>query len=122
MSNQTEMNEFIAILVREFPDKPLTDLTDAAYALRRYATGMHTISERQCSEEMSEAETSRLDRRDESLTQRAKAIAERIGATYIDGSGDPRGCPFLLGVPSGHTNEFGGRGIYVPYTQTLRWQ
>lgn len=82
--------------------------------LSSIARSLHRISERVCSVEMSEAEEQRVEKREAMLEAKAKAIAEAMGCGLVL-NGDPRGAPILLTVPSGKTNDWGRRGLVVPF-------
>ena len=81
--------------------------------LHRYETALHRISERQCSEEMSEAETARVERREAAAEKAVQKIAEAHGLT-VRFNGDPRGGAIRLVLPSGKSNNWDGEtwGIF----------
>lgn len=66
-----------------------------ALALHRIAGSLHRYDERICSEEMSERETARIEKRVENLEVKARDIATAYGfRAYFQG--DCRGCPLYL--------------------------
>lgn len=61
-----------------------------ACAMIRASHGLHTIAERQCSEEMSDAETARVEKREKLLESSITRIVTAYGGR-VTFAGDPRG-------------------------------
>lgn len=81
--------------------------------IHRANTSLHTINERQCCEEMSEATATRLEKREEKIKERITKLAERLGfGVYFNG--DPRGGAVRFILPSGRSNNWDGEswGVY----------
>lgn len=107
---RTDTQELVEILCSEGMD--LTDATRNAPGLRRDAFHIHRHDERVCSEYGYD-----IDRGERLAAAAMERIKERIKGTAIEvipGSGDPRGFPVLLKLPSGRCNDFGGRGFGLP--------
>jgi len=70
---------------------------DLAVWLLRQASSLQTISERECSFEMSEREAARLERRSDSIVKRVTERLQEWGQGHtVNFQGDPRGCPFTI--------------------------
>jgi len=107
----TDTDQLISILCND-GGMDLMDAIRNAPLLRGDAFRIQRHNERVCSEEGYNCE------RGERLAAAAlKRIRTRLVSTkieVIDGSGDPRGFPVLLKLPSGRCNDFGGRGFGLP--------
>lgn len=91
----------------------IAEVSTAVMELSTIATSLHRLAEVACERDLTERET----KRDQRLTERAREIVASFGAGFglIKSGGDPRGCPLLVTVPSGHTDDWGQRGLVVPY-------
>lgn len=109
MSHAKDRAAFVAQMAKE--GMP----ADVALAILRDAQVIQTIAVRECSEEMSEAEARRVEKREkeaiERITQRAKPYVSEIKV-----GGDPRGYCVKLILKSGKYNTWGGPedGFGVP--------
>ena len=80
-----------------------------ASLLLRAATSLQRSSEAQCSFDMGERETKRLERRDAAAEERVRQIVCRYGAS-VEFQGDPRGCPFTVSK-DGRDESVPGHGL-----------
>lgn len=77
--------------------------------LLRMAKRWNTIATNECNRDL----TAKEYKTKNNLCEGFKKLAERIGATDVVLSGDPRGCTVKLQVKSGRTTDFGGEGICI---------
>jgi hypothetical protein len=105
------MIEFGLTLRRELPDVPHYVLLDTAARLSGIARRLHTMSETACNYGLSDAQEKSYDK----LIEKAEKLAKDDLNTTIVFNGDPRGAPLYLVVPSGYTDDWGKRGITIPY-------
>ena len=88
------------------------NVVDACVSLRRIAIKLHRSYETACNREQRPSEL----REETRLEARAKAIVASFGPGFkLTIQGDPRGAPMIIGLPSGYSDDFGGRGLVVPY-------
>ena len=89
------------------------DCRDILNKLHRYESTLHTISEKQCNDEMSEKEELRVSRKEENTENKVREIAEKLGF-LVSFNGDPRGGSIRFVLPSGRSNNWDGTtwGIY----------
>lgn len=130
MATSKEREEFIAAIVREFPDKPIDFVTHRARLLLRHAKTHGRLAEESCnghpaqSSPTMDAKTvgrlqekwdARIERQEKQIERRMAEIAAELGVPIRFG-GDPRGYTVKLTLPSGRYNSFGGReeGYGVP--------
>ena len=110
MGYQSEREQFIRDMGREFPAASMADIQ----AILRAGTSEHRWNETTCSINIGERETARQEKRSEARTGRVRAIVERLGGKLIE-NGDPRGYAYYIACPSGFTGgDWGRRGIGVP--------
>jgi hypothetical protein len=114
MTRTEERYKFVSILADEFEDyEKRQEIRNLAPSLMRNAKAYATIQERWCSEEMSEATTTRLEKREANIEKWFTTTLQPFGITP-DFQGDPRGAVVKLKVPSGRTDDWGKTGICVP--------
>jgi len=109
MSYQHEREVFIAQMTQE--GIPL----DVCLRVLRNANTIQRLAARECSVEMSEAESKREELRAAACEARIAKMLAPYGVT-VDTSGDPRGFCVKLMLPSGKYNTWGGAesGYGVP--------
>lgn len=111
-ASRRSREEFFAVVAWELHNGARGDLQDALalarFLLRSEAT-LHRLAEEACNRELTPAE----ERREATLAQRVREACEGygIGVTFND---DPRGAAIYLRLPSGRSNDWGGRGYAVP--------
>ena len=108
-----DRQEFIAIMIREFPDRQMHEVLSLCRKLMRYSATSNRLAETICSVDLGEAGNARVAAQDEANDARVEGICQAWGIEPVF-SGDPRGCTVKLKVPSGKTNDWGQEGICVP--------
>jgi len=104
-----DRESFISAMSREYPAITHAEIL----TLLRAGTAENRWNEIDCSIDIGDRERARQERRSENRLARVKAICDRIGAT-LNPNGDPRGYAYYITLPSGKTNDLGGRGLGVP--------
>ncbi len=84
--------------------------------LIRHAKALHHIAERQCSEEMSDEEVTKVNKREANIEKQILEIVsirnQRQGDRVAVGfDGDPRGYVVKLHLPDGRYNTWGGKEV-----------
>ena len=128
MATAKEREEFIAAMVREFPNKSADSVAQLARLLLRHAKTHGRLAEEtynghpaQGSPSLPAATINRLQekwdariaRQEKQVERRMSEIAAELGAK-IDFGGDPRGYTVKLILPSGHSNTWGQDGFGIP--------
>jgi hypothetical protein len=117
-----DRDEFIAVLVREFPDKPMAEVIRVAKLLMRHARTYGRIQEMECNGHPAQSnpympiETlNKLQARHEAYCEkegkRMEGLLTRAGAALgceVKFTGDPRGYTVRLMLPSKRYNTWGG--------------
>lgn len=111
MSKDSERTAFIVRLSKEFPEASPADLATSADTLLRSARRYHKLQENLCSYP---DEGGRWEKESDRLEGRIAEAFAKIGGKGVEFSGDPRGCCVYLKVPSGYSDDIGGRGLCVP--------
>ncbi len=112
-----DFNTLLASLDEESADNytytGIADLTGAVMELSTIAIGLHRLAEAACNSEL----TSRQVKREQDLESRAAGLVHGFGAGFeaVLGSGDPRGAPLYVKMPSGYSDSWAGKGLVVPY-------
>lgn len=109
MTRQQERDEFIGLLLQEFPNRNPADVLTLARALMRHAATDDRYCCKDCNEGLSEAE----EKRQEANQERILSLCQEWGIVPHF-NGDPRGATVKLQVPSGRANDWGRVGICVP--------
>jgi hypothetical protein len=128
MATAKEREEFIAAMVREFPDKHEHAVTQLARLLLRHAKTHGRLAEESCNDHPAQGSPTmdaktigrlqdrwdaRIERQEKQVERRMAEIAAELGAT-ADFGGDPRGYTVKLRLPSGRNNTWGQDGFGVP--------
>lgn len=117
MSYQKEREEFIARMVAAFGESQLANIR----LLLRHAKTHGNLAEAECNGpgdwvhripypqagEIIEAFEKRIEKRQEQIEKRIKAICEKIGCR-VETGGDPRGYTIKVFLPNGAYNTWGG--------------
>lgn len=109
MTRQQERDEFIGILLQEFPNHKYADICELARKLMRYAATDDRFACQDCNEGLSAEE----EERQKANQQRILSLCREWGIVPVF-NGDPRGATVKLQVPSGRKNDWGQVGICVP--------
>lgn len=107
MSYQKDREEFITIMVHEFPDRDVYEVIAMARNLMRKASTSERLANILCSVEMSEKRQARIEAEDERNDAAIKRICDAWGLVPVL-SGDPRGYTVKVKLPSGRSNTWGG--------------
>ena len=129
MSTQRERQELHALIARDFPAKPLWEVTAFCNSLLRHAKTHGALAVEECNGpgdyihqipypragELINEWQNRLEVRQERTSKRITELCAAFGVKVKLG-GDPRGCTVHIHLPSGHYNTMGGResGFGVP--------
>lgn len=104
--------EELAKVLRNEGGMDLLESLDVASKLRRDAWRIQRHHERSCSDIRYDVKAG------ETVVERAHdrmvALLSETSIRIIPGSGDPRGFPVFLELPSGRSNDWGGRGFGIP--------
>lgn len=111
MSKETARTEFAVRLTREFPEANPVDITNTAETLLRAARRYRKLQENLCSYP---DEGGRWEKESDKLEKKILEAFAKLGGLGVEFSGDPRGCCVYLKVPSGYSDDWGGRGLCVP--------
>jgi len=84
-----------------------SEMTDILNKLHRYETSLHTIAEIWCQENISDSEIKRIEKRETSIENKVKEIAEHLGFK-VKFQNDPRGMSIRFILPSGYYNSWDG--------------
>lgn len=82
---------------------------EVARLLMRHGATYGRLAEVECSVELSERETARLERRQAQLERRMRELVSELGDGFsVDFSGDPRGYTVKVTLPTKAYNTWGG--------------
>lgn len=109
MANLRNQVEFAATLTRELPNLSMSGVLELCRFLVRAEATLHRLSETAGNRELTLPEL----RREARLMTRVREAGARhgLGVTF---NSDPRGAAIYLRLPSGRSNDWGGRGWAVP--------
>ena len=108
--SRRSLHRFVAIVAREFPERTTTEVLDFTEALMGSARAMSRIAERMDHGVATHAERVRAVR----VLASAMRAAQVFRAELFEGR-DLYREPLILVVPSGLTDDEGGRGVAVPF-------
>lgn len=103
-ATRNEREEFLARLVREFPQHSISTLLDIGRKMLATAATLQRWAEEECNRVLTEDEL----KRDNAAQERMYRLAAEIGVQLLPVSGDPRGYVVKLLLPSGAYNSWGG--------------
>ncbi len=104
MTRTQEQDEFLTILVQEYPAVSFATLRELMRLARRHGR----LQEKACNQDVPDNHDAGCERRIVALCN------EHLPGTTPVFQGDPRGATVKLRVPSGRTNDWGATGICVP--------
>jgi hypothetical protein len=107
MSYQKDREEFIRVMLEEFPGRAHGEVIAMAKDLMRKASTSERIATVLCSVEMSEKRQARIEAEDERNDAAIKRVCDAWGMVAVL-SGDPRGYTVKVKLPSGRSNTWGG--------------
>lgn len=96
----------------ELTDQSAADIKTVIEETMPLAKKLHALHVKNCNRGLTAAEERRVGNMRERLTH----LAESIGCG-IEFNSDPRGAPVFLKVPSGVTDDWGQRGLVIPYRE-----
>lgn len=110
MSIHKEIAEFQLQLAKEFPSKPLTELSDFVEKICPLGRRYSSLQVKNCNLGLTKTD----ERAEAKIEETIKKMAADFGFPGVELNGDPRGYTIKLVLPSGRSNNFGGTGWGVP--------
>lgn len=110
-----DRENFIALLVHEYPLDVPEVVAARARRLMRFGTTYCRYQETYCSVELSDYEERKLERRERRTEELVRSLcAEFSPPLLVEFQGDPRGHTIKLKVPSGRATCWDGSTVGVP--------
>lgn len=116
MATRMDQYEFVAIMAREYPHAPYTQIVDGCRYLMRMAARHQRACENECNGDYKqqgdyEREINRVEQRIALFCRDWSVHSQAFTPIFQH---DPRGATVKLAVPSGLTNDWGRVGVCVP--------